>query len=59
MTLHADPAKVPCWPCHRLHDTPDTCNPIKINGNDFASCMSDMGVEVLMRAAAKVLHRGE
>lgn len=43
VTLHADPDRVPCWPCHRLHDRIDTCTPNK-DGNG-AACISDISVE--------------
>lgn len=47
-TLHADPDRVPCWPCHRLHDKPDTCVANK-EGNG-AACISDIGVDRLLAA---------
>lgn len=43
-TLHADPNRVPCWPCHRLHDTIDTCTPNR-DGGHAAACISDISVE--------------
>jgi len=46
-TLHADPDNVPCWPCHRLHNTIDTCVPFK-PGTEVAACMADISVETLM-----------
>jgi ADP-heptose:LPS heptosyltransferase len=46
VTLHADPEKVPCWPCHRLHDDPSTCVPNKENTG--ASCISDISVERIL-----------
>jgi FkbM family methyltransferase len=55
VTLHADPQKVPCWPCHRLHDNFSTCNPIKTPGGEFASCISDVSVEAVMIKAAQIL----
>ena len=60
VTVHADPQRVPCWPCHRLHDTFETCNPFKANsGGEFASCISDISVETIVTTAAKLLNRGE
>jgi ADP-heptose:LPS heptosyltransferase len=47
-SLHADVNKVPCWPCHRLHDSPDTCVPNKENNG--AACISDISVESLFEA---------
>ena len=59
--LHADPIRVPCWPCHRLHNTPDTCVPNK-EGNG-AACISDISVETVvqaveagLRSANRVIH---
>lgn len=46
-TLHADPDRVPCWPCHRLHDTIDTCTPNK-DGGHAAACISDISVETIV-----------
>ncbi len=46
-TLHADPNRVPCWPCHRLHDTIDTCTPNRDLGN-AAACISDISVERIL-----------
>lgn len=50
-TLHADPARVPCWPCHRLHDGPETCVTNK-EGNG-AACISDISVERLVATVAE------
>ena len=47
-TLHADPMRVPCWPCHRLHDTIDTCVPNK-DGGHAAACISDISVETIVQ----------
>jgi ADP-heptose:LPS heptosyltransferase len=47
-TLHADPAAVPCWPCHRLHDTLDTCAPDE--SGQAALCMSSISVEAIVYA---------
>lgn len=51
ITLHADPERVPCWPCHRLHDDISTCRENKEKNG--AACISDISVETLVRAAAK------
>jgi FkbM family methyltransferase len=60
LTLHADPRRVPCWPCHRLHDTFKTCNPIKAGAhdNEFAACISSIGVEDVLSAASRLLNQG-
>jgi ADP-heptose:LPS heptosyltransferase len=52
--LHADPFRVPCWPCHRLHNGPETCVPNK-EGNG-AACISDISVEKVVQAVAAGLH---
>jgi FkbM family methyltransferase len=51
-TLHADPKRVPCWPCHRLHDTVDTC--ILNKDKSGAACISDISVEAILKAAKEV-----
>lgn len=48
-TLHADPYRVPCWPCHRLHDTEKTCTPNK-DGGHAAACISDISAQTIMEA---------
>jgi ADP-heptose:LPS heptosyltransferase len=53
VTLHADPAKVPCWPCHRLHDEHSTCTPNAENNG--AACISDISVETIVTTALKLL----
>lgn len=51
VTLHADPNNVPCWPCHRLHDTIETCTPNR-DGGHAAACMSDITVEKVLETVA-------
>lgn len=53
-TLHADANRVPCWPCHRLHDDPSTCVTNK-EGNG-AACISDISVEKLVQTAGERWH---
>ena len=52
-TLHADPFRVPCWPCHRLHDTIDTCVPNK-DGGHAAACISDISAQTVVDAVKAV-----
>lgn len=52
--LHADPFRVPCWPCHRLHDDPSTCVPN--SRNNGAACTSDISVEAIVQAVAAGLN---
>jgi len=57
ITLHADPARVPCWPCHQLHDTKESCIaeqrrcglhlPDDAPG---AACIADISVDRLIEA---------
>lgn len=58
-TLHADPARVPCWPCHRLIDVPEHCR-VNAEGNG-AACISDVSVERLVTTAKDLWrqHEGE
>ncbi len=54
--LHADNNRVPCWPCHRLHDDPSTCV-INKEGNG-AACISDISVEKLVQAVKQKWEQG-
>lgn len=56
-TLHADPFKVPCWPCHRLHNDISTCVPTKVEGVKAAACISDISVESVMQTVKRYLHK--
>lgn len=47
-TLHADPERVPCWPCHRLHDDASTCVPAA--DKESAACMADISVESIFQS---------
>jgi len=55
-TLHADPDRVPCWPCHRLHDDKSTC--VANKEDTGAACVSDISVETLVTTVAKEWNRG-
>lgn len=50
-TLHANPERVPCWPCHRLHDDPSTCKPNA--DNNGAACISDISVDEIIETVRK------
>ena len=52
-TLHADQNRVPCWPCHKLHDTKDTC--VENKEKNGAACISDISVETIMGHVRKYL----
>ena len=46
VSLHADPARVSCWPCHRLQDGWNTCR--KVPDIDAAACISDIPVSSIV-----------
>lgn len=56
VTLHADPDRVPCWPCHRLHNDESTCVPNK-DGGHAAACISDINVETILTEVELALKR--
>ncbi len=53
VVLHADENKVPCWPCHRLHDTPETC--VQNKDGNGAACISDISVELILTSVRAAL----
>lgn len=55
-TLHADQNRVPCWPCHRLHDDVSTCVQHS-DGIGAAACMGDISVETVLQAVSSKLHQ--
>lgn len=57
VTLAANVDRVPCWPCHRLHNDISTCTPNR-DGGHAAACMSDISVEAILNAAQTALQRG-
>jgi FkbM family methyltransferase len=48
VSLHADPARVPCFPCHQLHNSFTTCT--KAKDVDAAACMADIPVDAVVSA---------
>lgn len=52
-TLHADQT-VPCWPCHQLHSSLDTCTPDETKG--AAACISSISVETIVSTAYGILN---
>lgn len=46
ITLHADQSRVPCWPCHQLHNEPETC--VKAEKADAAACITDIHDTVVL-----------
>jgi ADP-heptose:LPS heptosyltransferase len=55
VTLQADQNRVPCFPCHQLHDVPATCTPNKENNG--AACVSDISVEKILTTIQKIWRR--
>lgn len=53
--LHADPIRVPCHPCHRLHDSPSTC--VSNKENTGAACISDISVDAILQTVKAGLGR--
>lgn len=53
VTLSADPKRVPCFPCHRLHSDQSTCVPNE--NNSGAACISDIRVGDLVDVAKHAL----
>jgi ADP-heptose:LPS heptosyltransferase len=52
-TLEADRTRVPCYPCHRLHDDSSMCTPnVDKNGS---ACISDISVDVIVDTVGKLL----
>lgn len=50
-TLHADQARVPCWPCHMLIDTREQCERLSgRKGEIGAACISDITVDQVVYA---------
>lgn len=62
ISLHADQKKVPCWPCHLLHDTADTCMEMQLRAGlkpsteDIGSaCIRSIDVQTLIKAVTAAL----
>jgi len=53
VSLHADPRRVPCWPCHKLIDGPEYCVPNEWNSG--ASCISDISPDTVLYAAHEAM----
>lgn len=55
VSLHADPERVDCFPCHRLHNDPSTC---RLNQwKNGAACISDISADDVIKAARKLLEK--
>jgi len=56
-SLHADPARVHCWPCHCLHDNQETCELLSgVKDGIGAACISDISVAAVLDAVKHALH---
>lgn len=58
VTLQADRNRVPCFPCHRLHDDPSTCVAAK-DAPGSAACMADIPVETVLENVARLWQKNE
>lgn len=52
-TMNADQKRVPCWPCHRLQDSTETC--VSNKDNTGVACISDINAEAIIQAAKRAL----
>lgn len=60
VSLHADPSRVPCWPCHLLIDAPADCERLSgRSGGVGAACISDISVDDVMREVRRALQPAE
>lgn len=53
VTLHADQQRVPCWPCHQLHDSAETCTPN--SDNTGAACISGINTQAIVETVGRLL----
>ena len=53
VTLQADPKRVPCFPCHRLHDEPSTCTPNR--DKNGSACISDITVDDVLTTVSTLM----
>jgi ADP-heptose:LPS heptosyltransferase len=52
-TMHADQARVPCWPCHRLHDDYTTC--VANVDKNGPACLTDISVDEIFSTVVNLL----
>ncbi len=57
VTLHADQERVPCFPCHCLHDTIETCMAMSGAAQDSkgAACIFDINPDTIVEEAKQAL----
>ena len=57
VTLHANPSRVPCWPCHILIDEQEECERLSGRKDVVGSaCISDVAPDVVFREVSKALN---
>ena len=56
VSLHADDT-VPCWPCHQLHSTGETCTPNP--EKTAAACISSISPDTIVAHVKRILNDGE
>lgn len=54
-TLHADPLKIGCWPCHKLHGDLTHCTPDP--SGKWSACVSSIRPEQVVEAVHSALKR--
>jgi FkbM family methyltransferase len=59
ISLTADPIRVPCWPCHQLHDNIESCQRTSgRKGEGGAACISSITTEQVLRMVKHILEMG-
>ncbi len=59
VTLTADPVRVPCWPCHQLHDDIESCQRTSgRKGEDGAACISSINTERVLKTVKGIIAMG-
>ena len=53
ITLTADRSRVPCWPCHQLHNSGETCTPNK--EGTASACISDISVQNIVESVLRAM----
>lgn len=57
ISLHADQDRVPCYPCHRLHNDPSTCHKARDRDVSAAACMADISVDMIVESVRTHLQK--
>jgi FkbM family methyltransferase len=57
ITLHADPARVPCWPCHLLIEEQADCERLSgVTGETGSACISSIAPDTVFENVKKALN---